>query len=375
MQLLTGRTALLELGARLEELHAKAGVPVTARYPWLQTWADHYTEYDLLVVVVAAPGGELRAAGPLAVRRGRGVYRVVPIGDGPSDAIRLPALEPSDAQLLASGIAQALHDLRRPWLLLARNLEPTDLAVDALAAELRWSTVRPGDVSPRLAFQDGRSLRAHVSRNHHQQVRRMHNRLLKDGHQPEIAQLRTPEQLADVWPEVERLCRTRDLQLRGSSGLDDPCFGPFFRSVVATLAARGEVRLTTVRLQGRLASYVLAFQDGRVRRMWNCRVDPALLEYGVGRIGNDEALKDALADPLCDSYDWMRGEEPYKASMSDHRHQAVDLTAASNAPLWGLVSGADGLRSRLRDVRDRGGRAGRVLSRVQHTLHRFDPFR
>jgi hypothetical protein len=144
---------------------------------------------------------------------------------------------------------------------------------------------------------------------------------------------------------------------------------------VGRLAERDEVRLTTLRLDGALAAYVLSFQDGPVRRMWNCRLDPALQDYGVGRIANDAGLEDALADPACTSYDWMRGEESYKSSMSDRLSASADLTAASHRTLWAAVQAAATVRSRLRDVRDDGGRVGRAVARAQPALQRLDRFR
>jgi len=372
---LTGRDTLAALGPRLDDLQESTRCPVTARRAWQQTWLDHFTAWSPLVVVVEGHDGDLRAAAPLAVRSGRVQARVVPIGHGPSDEVRLPARDNASARELATAVSDALTALRRPWLLVARQVDPDDAAVHALAEVLRWSEITPGEAAPRLAFQPDRSVRAHVSRNHHQQVRRMRNRVTRDGHALELAQLRTPEQVREVWPEVTRVCRARDVQLRGSSALDDPTDGPFFRDLVGRLAERGEVRLTTLRLDGALAAYVLSFQDGPVRRMWNCRLDPALQDYGVGRIANDAGLEDALADPACSSYDWMRGEEPYKASMSDHLFRPVDLTAASHRPLWGVVQAAAGTRTRLRDVRDGGGRAGRAVAAAQPALQRLDRLR
>ncbi|MBC7680426.1 MAG: GNAT family N-acetyltransferase [Pseudorhodobacter sp.] len=369
----TDRDVLERLGPRLDDLQQRTLCPVTARRLWQQTWLDHVDVQPLVTTIVGADG-DLRAAAVLAVRPGP-VARVVPVGDGPSDEVRLPALTPADAILLARAVAAALCRLRRPWLLAVRHLDPADSTVAALEGALRWGAVTPGDASPRLVLGQDRSVRAHVSRNHHQQVRRMRNRLARDGLVPLVQHLRTPTEVVAVWPEVERVCRARDEQLRGRSTLDDRHTRDFVRTVVPLLAARDEVRLTTLRLDGRLAAYVLCFRDGSARRMWNCRLDPELQAYGVGRIANDEALQDALADPSCALFDWMRGEEPYKASMSDHVHRAVDLVACSSPALWAGVLTTSAVRRRLRQVRDGGGVAGRLVLAAEPTLHRLDRVR
>jgi CelD/BcsL family acetyltransferase involved in cellulose biosynthesis len=371
----TGTEALEGLGPRLDELQAATGCPVTARRPWQQTWLDHYRDHEPLVVAVVGGDNVLRAAAPLAVQRRKGLVRVVPIGAGPSDVVRFPSLEQADAFVLAGAVSSALRGLRRPWLLVARQLDPADGAVAALQSALRWSRTSPGDVSPRLTFKADRSVRGHVSRNHHQQVQRMRNRLSRDGLAPETTHLRTPAEVAGVWSELEHVCRARDVQLRGFSDLDDPRFAPFFRSIVTRLAARDEVRLTTVRVRGALTAYVLSFQDGSVRRMWNCRLDPELQQYGVGRLANHAALEEALADSDITTYDWMRGEEPYKTSMSDHTYRAADLVACSHRALWAQVEGTRLLRDRLRAARDRGGLPGRLVAVAQPLLQRFDRIR
>jgi CelD/BcsL family acetyltransferase involved in cellulose biosynthesis len=373
-ELLTGPGALRRLGPALDELHAATDCPVTARRPWLQTWAEHWPAYVPTVVVVTGQDGGLRAAAPLAVRRGP-VCRVVALGHGPSDEVRLPSLGPVDAALLAAAVARALHGLHAPWLLSVRHLDPADDAVAALARVLPCAAVTPGDVSPRLAVGPDRSLRAHVSRHHHTHSRRLHNRLARDGVAVRIEHLTGADEVRAVWPEVEAVCRARDLQLRGRTALDDPREGPFMRAVVQGHAACGQVRLTTLRLDGRLAAYVLCFLDGAAVRMWNCRVHPDAQAYGPGRLANDAALEVALAEPTCRTFDFMRGEEPYKASLSNHAHRAVDLTAASSGALWLGVRGSARARGGLRRLREAGGPAGRLVTRLQPVLQRLDPVR
>ena len=121
--------------------------------------------------------------------------------------------------------------------------------------------------------------------------------------------------------------------------------GEFFHQVIAVHAARGEVELTTVRLSGELAAYVLCFLDRGVYRMWNCRLAPKWVRYGVGRVGNDAALRCALEDPGCREFDWMLGEEPYKFSMSNLLKRSEDLLAWSSV---GVKTVFD-MRRRLRD--------------------------
>lgn len=345
-----GVDALDRLGPRLDALLAATGAPVTARRAWLSSWFCAHREWCPLVVTVDR-GPEVLAAAVLARRRGRAVDEVRAAGAGASDEVRLPARDADSARLLAQGVADALHDLRRPWRLLLRDLPPQDRAAQELLRALPHAATSPGDVSPRLALGPARDLRGYVSRNHHQQSRRLRNRLARDGHDLQVDQLGTPAEVAAVLPEVVAVCRARDHQLRRHSRLDGGPDLDFFLDVVTAHAARGEVALTALRVDGALAAYVLCFRDGPTWRMWNCRFHPTWAPYGLGRLSHDASLAAAL-EAGCLTYDWMRGDEAYKDGLSDHVHRAEDLFAASSLALWAVDEGRRRLYRGLRAAKD-----------------------
>ncbi len=354
--------ALEQLAPLLDDLMHSTHCPTTARRTWLQTWIDNYRAYDPLVVAVPGVDGRLRGCACLAVRGRAGIVEVVPMGQGPSDAVRFPARTAEDAEQLALAVARALRSIEHPWVLRARQLAPDDLVVAALGRTLPWAWSSEADASPGLALRQPRRLRDHVSRNHHQQVRRMRNRLVRDGLHPEIGLLTRPGEIEAVWQHIEHVCRARDLQVRRVATLDDACFAGFFQGVVRRLAEQDEIRLTTLHLEGRLAAYVLVLRDGPARRMWHCRIDPRYEAYGVGRLARDAALQDALSDPSCRLFDWMRGEEPYKASLSDHVQPATTLIASSHLSLGLLARGVEDARRRARASRDRRGPLGQGIA-------------
>lgn len=352
-----------QLGPRLDALFASTQAPVTARRAWLSAWFRAHREWRPLVVTVDR-GPEVRAAAVLAWRRGRILDDVRAAGAGASDEVRLPARDAEAAELLAQGVAGALQDLHRPWRLVLRDLPPQEEAAQALLRRLRHAGTAPGDVSPRLALGPARDLRAHVSRNHHQQSRRLRNRLARDGHCFEVAQLTAPAEVAAVLPEVVSVCRARDHQLRRHSRLDGGPDLHFFLDVVTTHAARDEVALTALRVDGELAAYVLCFRDGSTWRMWNCRFHPAWAPYGVGRLSHDASLSAAL-DAGCLTYDWMRGDETYKDGLSDHSHRAQDLFAASHLALWTVDDGTRRLYRSLRSAKNASPGMRRAWDRVR----------
>lgn len=335
-----------------------------------------FSSYDPWMIALRDGDGRLVAAAPLARRRRRGLTEVVALGAGPSDQIRLPARDAAAAEALADAVAGELRTLHGPWRLTLRHLPTDDPVARALAARLRHSFLLDGDVSPALRVGPDRRLQAHVSKNHRQQVRRMTNRMRKAGLTASFAHLRDPREVAAVLPQVEDVCRRRDAALNRRSYLDDEEAGPFFRAVILALAKQGEVQLTTLRLNDRLAAYVLCFLDGRAYRMWNCRFDPDLGHFGPGRVANNEALACALADPDCDEFDWMRGEEEYKSSMSNVAVRAQDLRAFSSPAVQLLADGPRRLKTVVKGVLQRHERLAPVrtwLDAARATVRRRWP--
>jgi len=359
VRLLRGRAVLHELGGSLDELQAAVGAPVTARRPWLQTWVDCYTDYTPTVVVVDGPGGRLDGAALLASRRRVGVHDVVALGHGPSDAITFPARESTSARTLAAAVGRALHAQRGSWTLRLRHLAPEDLVAEPLADALGRSSLAPGDVLPAMRADAGRSLRSYVSRNHHQQVQRLRNRIRREGLDVVVDHLHRRSDIAAVMPEVERVLRARDADVGRRCALDDPAAGPFLRRVIDVHAAAGDVRLTTLRLDGRLAAYVLCFEDRGTFRMWSCRFDPGAARFGVGKIAMDESVQHAL-DHGAEAYDFMRGEEQYKDSYANEWVRARDLRAWSGPVLAARGSAGLVAREQVARLEARGGRGARV---------------
>lgn len=358
-RLIEGDGLLQELGERLDTLHAAAGVPLTARRPWMQAWLACYPDVRPFGVVVEEDAGRLTAATLLAESRGTRVRTIVPLGDGPSDQVRFPALDVDAAEMLAYGLADALKG-GPPWRLAARHLPNDDLVTAPLRDALPHPSLVPGDVSPLLAVGEARESRAYVSRNHHQQVRRMRNRIRRDGLALDIEHLADPDAIDSTLPEIFEVCRARDYAVGRKSQTDDPRAGPFLREVIAVHARRGEAVLTTLRLNGCLAAYVLCFVDGEAYRMWNCRFHPDWDRYGVGRIANASALDHALAEG-CKVFDWMRGEEQYKRSMSNSEVRAVDFYAASNAALAAVATTRPLLRRAARRIEASGPSGARAV--------------
>jgi CelD/BcsL family acetyltransferase involved in cellulose biosynthesis len=354
---------LRELREPLDHLHASVGAPVTARRTWLQVWLDTHTGYEPFVVGLHTPEGALAAVALLATSKRAGVTRVVPMGHGTSDVVTMSALDDRYAEALASLVAEHLRTVR-PWNLTARHTSQLDPVVPHLIQRLRHAQLLDGDVSPVMRATQGDSLNAYVSSSHRKGGNWLRNRLRREGVALDVAHLADPAEVAEALPEVEDVHRLRDHQLGRDSPMDSPEGLTFFRELVLRHAERDEVRLTTLRLGGALAAYALCFADGDTYRMWNCRFDPEFAPHSPGKLAIDEAIAQALRDGV-KTYDFMRGDEPYKRGYSNDENYTKDLRASSNVVFATSDRCAIMVRDRVRRMEATGGRPARVAAVVR----------
>lgn len=344
--------ALDRLGPALEDLHAATGTPVTARRPWLATWLACYPDLRPLVFAIEGPAG-LHGAALLVRRRRRGITQVVGIGHRQSDYQRFAARDPQAAEALAEAVADRLRALPGPWQLLVEQLPAGDSVAAGISRRLRWSVVLPGEGAPRVRFDAGREPREYMSRNTYQTERNGWNRIRRAGLAPALASISDPRTVQEVLPELERVRRSRDLEARGRSSLDDERAGEFWRRVILEHARLGQAEIVVLRLNGQVAAYDVCLVDEGAHRMWDGRLDPRFSRFSPGRLVDLAVLRRALADPTCTEYDWMRGEERYKLRTSSEVQPSECLLAWSSWRVRGVVGSPRVLRSFLKRLKDR----------------------
>jgi hypothetical protein len=317
-------------GAALDELHALTATPVTARRTWLQAWIECNPAWEPLAVLVPSGDGGLAAAAFLA-RRPRPFWtEYVALGHPSSDQVRRAARDAAAASELARGIVACLGSGPAPWRLCLAHLPAGDPVATELVQRLPFVKRLPGDPSATLRFGNRCDARALVTKKHHREVRRFGHRLEREGLVPLVQHLRHPAEIAAALPEIEAVTRARDLELLGHSTLDRGTSRAFFRIVVLRHAALGQVELTTLRLGGELAAYMLCFLDGTACRAWACRYAPHLARYAPGLLNNYAAIERAVASGF-QEFDWMRGDEGYKDRVSNDVARAENLLAWSSS--------------------------------------------
>lgn len=346
VQHVAGPDALERLGARYDALTSASGCPVTARRTWLHTWVQCYSPGWQAWVPIVEERQRLVAAAPLAVRRRAGLLVVRGIGFGRTDDIRLPALDAEAAGLLAHAVADRLSR-ERAFVLEVEQLPRDDDVVAALVAALPHAVVGAGDGMPTVRVVE-RTPEAYLSRNSRKALAKIRNRLAGAGLTPEIAWTSDEDGIVALLPELAAVHRARDAALGRRGDHSDPRAARFYDEVVRRHAARGEVEVLTLRLDGDLAAYVLGFRDGTALRSWDNRLAPRWAEYSAGRLANTEALRRVVCTPELDELDWMRGEEPYKMQTATEVVRTVILRAWSSAAVRAAHRGVERAREAKR---------------------------
>jgi len=310
------------------------GVPFRS-WPWLECWWRHYgSPHELYVLLVLdkppsanAPGSLIGAAPWLLESSGpRGrVVRMLGSGEVCSDYMSLLALtgrEDHVARAVAAWLIEAAEgrndsESKNSWdLLELTGVASSDATIAQLVSHLTESGAgvhrRPGPNCWRIELAGSwDDYLGELSKSHRKQVRRVERRLLESGR----AVLYTAANANELNRGLEILV---DLHQRRRNSLGEPgCFASppfdgFVRDVAARLFERGGLHLHWVEVEGRPAAAEFHLVGSDVVYAYQAGIDPEQIDEEPGRIINVATIKKAL-DEGRRGFDFLRGDEPYKA--------------------------------------------------------------
>jgi CelD/BcsL family acetyltransferase involved in cellulose biosynthesis len=285
------------------------------RTPWILEARDGR---GALAGLLLLAGG----AGPLGVRR----WRL--LGNGVTGADGLDALaRPEDAAAVRAALARALADAAEPWDVL--DLEdlpcgsPTVQAIRRAAAACGAQvTVERGFACPGFALRG--TFEAHLARVRRRETygRRVRWLARQPGFRVTVAT--TPEETPAALEDLLRLHRLRWEREGGSDGIPPGPVEAFHREVAPRLAARGWLRLYTLRVGGAAIASVYGLEVGRRFFYYQSGYDPAWSARSPGVVLVGRTIADAYARGLTD-YDFLRGSEAYKLDWASDRRETCSL--------------------------------------------------
>lgn len=334
-----------------DALAREVGAWPDLRPGWIQAWWRTFGR-GRLEVLAARTGGRLVGVLPL-VRRGRTV-------ESPTN------WETSRFGFVAAlpGVAGALTDAvfeSRPTAVSLRFVHPDEAAPFRQGARARGYRLaeRVMQRAPYLELTGGwEHTVSRLGRSKRANLRRRRRRLEDRGDltlQVEDGSRNLGALLEEGWA-VE----ATDWKLKAGTAIrSSPQTLRFYGEVARWAAERGILRLAFLRLAGRPIAFDLCFEDAGVHWLVKTGFDVEFRTLAPGNILRHDMIKRAF-DLGLRRYEFLGGEEQYKADWTDLVHELLHLRAFASTPLGMARRLAEGLRPA----------AGRVLGPVLRRLGR-----
>jgi CelD/BcsL family acetyltransferase involved in cellulose biosynthesis len=133
-----------------------------------------------------------------------------------------------------------------------------------------------------------------------------------------------PDGVDEALDSFFRLHRLRWASDGGSQGINSPKVEAFHRQVTRLLAERHQVRLYTLRVEGRAIASVYMLVRGKTWSFYQSGYDPAWAPRSPGLVLLARTIEDAFVAGASE-YDFLRGEEPYKFEWATGERRTLSL--------------------------------------------------
>ncbi|MGE0609481.1 MAG: GNAT family N-acetyltransferase [Pirellulales bacterium] len=328
------------------EWNVLAGGSPLCSWAWLAGWWRHYGQGSKLRVLAVFDAGQLQAVAPLYGTRSNTQGHVLRfLGSGEvctdhatilcADHCREAAVE-AIAEYLAGPQLDtgwfASHRDDRWDLLELTGVDQTDAIVASLVERLQQRGcgvhARPGLNCWRLELPDTwEGYLASLSKSHRKQVRRVEQRLLGAG-RAVLHMARTLDELPTAFATFVDLHQRRRKSLGEPGCFASSRFAAFLPDVASDLMAAEKLRLFWLELDGRPVAAEFQMAGDGVVYAYQSGVEPDVLEDQPGRIITIATLQQAIAEGFRE-FDFMRGDEPYKAHWRAAPQASVEYRVAA----------------------------------------------
>lgn len=277
---------------------------------WVEAWWAHLGGGERIDAEARDAHGRLVALLPLLVWQDGEVRRLVPVASGQSDysdALVDPVAEPEAVTELWTAI---LATAGRWDELLLPDLRPDSPLLGPVPEG--WGAIdEPHEVCPVLVLPDAPPLLAALSKSRRRKVVHDRHRAAALGGVTES--IAGSDEIGEALDALFALHAAR-WEAAGEPGvLAESRIQAFHRAAAPALAQAGLLRLSVVRLTGRIVAVLLGFADGRRGYSYINGVDQSVPGQSFGTLAFGCAIEDALAGGTGE-FHFLRGEEPYKYS-------------------------------------------------------------
>jgi CelD/BcsL family acetyltransferase involved in cellulose biosynthesis len=338
------------------------GMPFRS-WDWLATWWKHYAAADWQLHVLAVYGDvdgdgnnhQLLGIAPWYLDRtlvNGNVVRWLGSGEACTDHLSL-VCRPEHRERVAEAVADVLTTEFDHWDRLDLNavdaddasiaklvaaLEVRGCLVSRYAADGCWSLDLPPSWEDYLAA---------ISKSHRKQLRQLERRVLETG-RAEWHPATSTADLETAWPVLVDLHQQRRRSLNEPGCFASRTFHDFHREVAGRLLDRGQLRLSWLELDGIPAAAEYHLAGGRATYAYQGGVDPRRLDEEPGRLSTILCLRRAIQEGHT-QFDFLRGDEPYKAHWRATLRPAYDYRVVPDRRLARLRGRVLSLSDSIRD--------------------------
>lgn len=318
---------------------ALAGVIPFCSWQWMETWWRHYRDARsrLFTLLVSDDAGELVGIAPWYItrspRQGR-VVRFLGSGEVCSDYLTVLA-RPELAEPVAERLADWLAgEGAEQWNLLdLKGVEESDRAIRRLGermAEYGHRVDRQADLScwrTELA-DDWEQFLAMLSKSRRARTRVLLRRAFDAG-RAVVHEVKTDSELERAFAILIDLHQKRRHSLSQAGCFVSPRFTDFHREMTGRLLADGRLRMLWTELDGRPVAAEYGFVGDGTIYYYLGGFEPELVDESPGWLSLAASLKLAIEQGYR-SYDFLRGDESYKASWRATARPLVHVRIVGN---------------------------------------------
>ncbi|MEP7215997.1 MAG: GNAT family N-acetyltransferase [Anaerolineaceae bacterium] len=305
-----------------EALHAAVPGATPFTHPaWHETWLQHFGARSVPVFLSFRVDQQL--VGVAALDMAKGEARS--LGDPNVRDYAGPLVAPGHEEMAAAGLLEWLtEDLTRRVELWGLRGDGSFVgALMAVAGPMGWQAERIAEaVSPQMALPaDFETYLAGLSKNARHEIRRKLRNLAAAG----TVSFESATDPAAVSAQIPAFLELMRVSRDDKDEFLAPAMEAFFRGVTETFASLGLLRLSSLKLDGVTIAMTLAFESAETAFLYNSGYDPAFAALAAGLLSKVHAIRDSIARGKR-TFDFLRGDEPYKAELGGQPLQIVTLT-------------------------------------------------
>lgn len=295
-------------------------------FAWLSTWWKYYgadvgqDRSRLFVLAVLGDDGIPLGYVPWHITRSLSMGRVASLlgtGEVYSDYLSI---------LCERGAEEAIAEALANWLCGPAAMswdiieltgvdeadQVTNLLVDALARRSLTTQRRQGLSTWRIALpMDWESYLGQLSKSHRKQIRRLERSASEAG--DVVAHVANdPDALREAYRIFVDLHQRRWMSQGKPGCFASQRFAGFLTSVTPQMYTAGQLRIVWLEAAGRPISADLLLLGDGVLYSYQSGIDPEALDLQPGRLAFIASVRQAIGEGF-HTYDFLRGNEPYKA--------------------------------------------------------------